>query len=154
MVLSCTICTGVYVLKSLLSLLLILLLQASPLEAEKKIYQIIIKAIFPTKHIVRVWLDNPKAFAAILYLSTIKVVENPQKADILFISKQDSFSKISFNKIIFVNSYKLLKNYQNIAIGGFFWQKGRPNIVFLRRTLQKHHIHLPVKFQKYIEDKL
>ena len=154
MVISCIIYTGVYVLKSLLSLLLILLLQASPLDIEKKIYKIIIKAIFPQKHIVKVWLDNPNAFAAILYLNRVKVVDNPQKADILFISKQDSFSKISFNKIIFVNSYKLLKNYQNIAIGGFFWQKGRPNIIFLRKNLQKHHIHLPVKFQKYIEDKL
>ncbi len=141
-------------MKSLLSLLLLLILQASPLEIEKEIYKIIIGALLPNKKIVKVWIDNPDAFSAILRLHKIRLVQNPQKADILFISKQDSFSKISFKKIIFVNSYTLLKRYQKGVIGGFFWQKGRPNIVFLRKPLQLHHITLPPDLQKYIEDKL
>jgi len=132
----------------------IYLVHASPLEIEKEIYKIIIQSIFPHKKSITIWTDNPKEFDALIRLKNIKFITNPKYADIVFVSRENSFQNIPPKKIIFVNSYILLKKHKNEAIGGFFWQKGRPNIVFLRQNLQIHHINLSPDFQKYIEDEL
>ncbi len=132
----------------------ILFLQASPLDTEKEIYKIIVHAIFPHKQTVTIWFDDPNEFGALMRLKEAVFVQSPEDADMLFVSHEKSFQNIPSHKIIFVNSYSLLKKYQSTAIGGFFWQKGRPNIVFMRKSLQKHHIILPPDLQKYIEDEL
>ncbi|MEA2111948.1 MAG: hypothetical protein U9P71_07875 [Campylobacterota bacterium] len=54
------------------------------------------------------------------------------------------------SKIIFSNKYRLFKQ-SNRVVGAFFWQKGRPNIIFDRERLQKSGIELSDNFQKYIE---
>ena len=134
--------------------LTLLFLYASPLNTEKEIYKIIIHALFPHKQNIKIWFDDPNSFAALLQLKDTVLTQNPKNADMLFISHEKSFHNAPAQKIIFVNNYTLLKKYQNRAIGGFFWQKGRPNIVFMRKSLQKHHIALPPNLQKYIEDEL
>jgi hypothetical protein len=54
------------------------------------------------------------------------------------------------NKPIFTNNYRLFKNFPQI-IGAFFWQKGRPNIIFDAERLKEQNIVLDPSYDKYIE---
>jgi len=55
---------------------------------------------------------------------------------------------------IFVEKYYLLKKFPDKIIGGFFWRKGRPNIIFFRQNLYKFGLHPTKELEPYIEDKL
>ena len=141
-------------MKRLLLIFVVYILQASPLDTEKEIYRILLHSIFPYKKSITIWIDNRKEFEALTYIKELNITKKPYNADILFISDESSLEKIDPKKIIFVNSYSLLKKYQKSVIGGFFWQKGRPNILFLRKSLQRYHINLPLPLYHYIEDEL
>jgi len=137
--------------KSVLLVLLVCFnLYASSIESEKKIYKYLLHSIFPNKNIVKVWVDK-KSKVPVLQNRNTEVVQNKNDADILllFYTKE-----LQTEKILFAGSYKVLKNYKNKAIGGFFWQKGRPNILFLKQNLEKEGVTLPLKLNKYIKEDL
>lgn len=52
--------------------------------------------------------------------------------------------------LLFTTNYLSFINSPD-AIGAFFYQKGRPNIIFREENLKKHNITLPKEFDKYIE---
>lgn len=49
--------------------------------------------------------------------------------------------------------YKLLKVYPN-SVGSFFWQKGRPNIVFIESRLNNHNITIGSEFSAFVEESI
>ncbi len=136
--------------KIVISLLLLpLLLSASSAEYEQKIYQTIFSSLFPQKETLYVWSDTPKNSRLIDNVSLFTKTSDINKADILLLSKDRDIKK---QTPIFVTNYKLLKSYKQSAIGGFYWKKGRPNIVLLKNNLMKNHISIPSHMQKYIEN--
>jgi len=44
--------------------------------------------------------------------------------------------------------------YKKDIVGGFYWQKGRPNILFLKDNIDKYNIKLPSSMKQYIESEL
>jgi len=120
-------------------------------SVEKKIYTHILYSIYPHKAGIKVWSDDKHKQNLLLSIPKVQFVTDPQKADFLIIQHNKN---IQPKGVIFVTDYHLLQHYKNQAIGGFYWQKGRPNILFLRKNLQKHHIKLPKDMQEYIEDTL
>jgi len=137
--------------KILLFLLLPLLLYAGSQELEVKIYTKIASFLFPKRTVIYVWSDAPKTYKILSAIPRVIVVQNEDKADILFVTHDTT---LQTKKMKFVTSYRLLKIYKESAIGGFYWQKGRPNLLFLRKNLQKHHCILPQGMQKYSEDSI
>ena len=131
-------------------LLLSLTLSASSSKSEKKIYGYLLHSIFPAKSTIHVWTDDSKK-KEILNGNDIVVVENLEDADIVFVYHT---KELETKKILFTGSYKLLKRYVDQAIGGFFWLKGRANIVFLKTNLEKEQIKLPQSLEKYIQEDL
>jgi len=132
-------------------LILPLFLLASNINYELKIYDALLSNIFPNKKSIYVWSDSKKREKILSKLKDIKLVSNQNNADILIINNTKN---IISNKLKFATSYKMLKYYKNDAIGGFYWKKGRPNILFLKQNLIKHDISLPNSFNDYIEDSL
>ena len=132
-------------------ILLPLLLQASQLSYEAKIYRLTASVLFPNKKIIYVWTDSDKNSKVLRQIPTVKQVEEIEKADILFVTHR---TDISSKTMKFVTSYKLLKRYKASAIGGFYWKKGRPNILFLDSSVKKYNVKLPESMHKYIEYKL
>lgn len=58
------------------------------------------------------------------------------------------------NKLpIITLKYELLKTYQN-SVGSFFWQKGRPNIVFIAPRLKSQNISVGSKFDAFVEESI
>ena len=104
--------------------------------------------MFQEKSNIKVWSNSQKCQTVLTDTSFI-FVKTPQEADILIVTH---YEKILVDKPIFVRKYHLLQKYKKRAIGGFYWQKGRPNIIFVKKSLDKFDIILPDKFQKYIED--
>jgi len=125
------------------------ILSASTLKTESEIYATILHAIFPHKSTIYIWLDNPEKENVFFLMNDIKIVREKQNADILFIYK--TYNIKADNKKVFANGYLAFKHNKKTIIGGFYWQKGRPNLVFLQKNLQKHHISLPPDLQSYIE---
>ena len=137
--------------KLILLLFVSVLLFASAVDTERKIYSTVLKAIFPHKSVVRLYVDEPERKKVFEKIPFVEMVDDIKKAEIAIISKT---KRLECNCIVFTTNYKMLKLLKNKAIGGFFWQKGRPNIIFLRGNLKKEHIDLPSSFQGYVEDEL
>lgn len=124
---------------------------ASTAEVELKIYKSVLSSMFPNHQVVHVWSDNPKIKKLFQTIENIKIVSEQKDADILMLYKTKC--KVP-DKIIFIGNYALLKQCKDKAVGGFYWQKGRPNLLFLRENLKAHNIVLPKKLEEFIEDKI
>ena len=138
-------------MKKLLILLIFfpLLLSSTQKEYEVKILFAITKAIFPHATTVKVWTDTPKNNNILANVKNVQTVPTIDQADILYITKRRD---IKSDKMKFLTSYKLLKHYKKSALGGFYWKKGRPNILFIKKNLHKYNIKLPTSMSKYIEE--
>ena len=137
-------------------LIVILLISAINLTAsiesvEQKIYASVLKALYGNDKRVAVWTDDQEKRVVLYHINNVKVVKDPQKADILFVYHN---MDINSKKPIFVGSYRLLKHYKDQAIGGFYWQKGRPNLLFLGPNLQKLGMHVDKTLKQYIDEGL
>ena len=117
---------------------------------ELRIYNQVLHALFPHKEVVKVWSDSFQKRKMLARLHNTRLTSDPKNADFLLVTKSEN---LNVNGVLFVTSYHLLKHYKKSAIGGFYWKKGRPNLLFLRENLQKRGLHLPKSFQKYIEDR-
>ncbi len=137
--------------KIILLLLLVPLLFASDIKTEQKIYGLIIHALLPQKTEIRVWTDSQSPTNIFCLIKDVRCVNNPENADFLLLSKKKN---IQTKGIKFATNIQLLEAEKDTIVGGFFWEKGRPNILFLRKNLQKHNITLPKSMQEYIEDEL
>ncbi len=80
----------------------------------------------------------------------ITAVYTCEEADFVVLSTMDQLPAECKEKPLFATRYKIfMKNPE--TIGAFFWQKGRPNIIFHRESLEKHHISLGASYDRYIE---
>ncbi len=84
------------------------------------------------------------------YPGNLNIVTQCAKADLVILSTIKDIPKECLEKILFGTRYSHLKN--SSVIGAFFWQKGRPNILFYKKRLEKNSIELNPKFDKYIEN--
>ena len=131
---------------SLLILILSLCLNANDLTIEKKIYEVIFDAV-SYKANPAVYTDVP---IASLELTTDKFTRTNvcKEADIVIVTK-NTIDARCLKKIILGTRYRHLK--KPYVLGAFFWQKGRPNIVFKRRNLIKKRVNLPKSLQEFVE---
>ncbi len=123
---------------------------SSALEIEKGIYKTILEALFPSKSIVKVWSDEVSKNPLFASIEGVRVVQNKKDADILMLFHTYDIQKS--DQAVFANGYLVLQRNKGNAVGGFYWQKGRPNLVFVKNKLQERGITLPKKLQSYIED--
>jgi len=99
--------------------------------------------------------DTPKVFvyktndALQKYSDGLVLVDICSDTDIVVVSTLQNLPAECSEKIIFGTKYLHLKD--NRVIGAFFWQKGRPNILFYQDRLEDKHIKLDSDFDKYIE---
>jgi len=139
-------------MKSLLILILFCeILFGSKIDTERKIYQHILYALYPDKQNIKVWSDDIQMQSLLSAIPRVQSVSKLSDANLLIITNRKD---IQSDKLKFTTSYPLLLHYEDSAIGGFYWQKGRPNILFLKNNLQKYHITLPKSMHEYIEDTL
>lgn len=129
----------------------ILCAEVSKIDIESQIIERIATSLFP-KQKIAVWGETADQKNSIRQSQKIKEAVNSSDADLIIVSKSLP-QNLSTNTVIITTEYGLLKKDERI-IGAFFWQKGRPNLLFLRPRMQKTNISLSNEFNKYIEDEL
>ena len=133
-------------------LILGLTLNASEKEYATKIIKNIVEVI--DKSNTSVWIDSDDSgVLELLELKQLNVVKTCNNAKVLILSSEKSIPKSCIAKPILVLDYNLLEKHSN-AVSAFFWQKGRPNIVFLKKRLQHFSISLPPTYEKYVEEQI
>ncbi len=126
-------------------------LLGSVFEIEKGIYKTILKALFPSKKIIKVWSDDSSKKELFESIEGIRVVKNRDNADILMLFRTLDINQSS-DQIVFANGYLILQSNKGVVVGGFYWQKGRPNLIFIKNKLKEIDLVLPSNLQNYIED--
>ena len=101
------------------------------------------------KRSVNICIDDKNFVGIKKYTKNLNVV-SCGKADIVFTSKDDNMDKKCKTSLIFSTSYYLYE-HSPMIVGAFFWQKGRPNIIFRQKQLENLGINLPKDFRKYVE---
>ncbi|MEA3370477.1 MAG: hypothetical protein U9Q40_03990 [Campylobacterota bacterium] len=83
------------------------------------------------------------------YPGNLNIVTKCEEADLVILSTTKDIPQECSKKILFGTRYSHLKNSN--VLGAFFWQKGRPNILFYQERLKREKIKLSPSFDKYIE---
>ncbi len=73
-----------------------------------------------------------------------------EASSIIFADNMEQISKNHKARFIFATTYYFYAHTPD-AIGAFFWQKGRPTIIFRKKILEKLNVKLPALFDRYIE---
>ncbi len=113
------------------------------------IYKSILHGLFPSKKIIRIYIDDADKKEIIQETGLpVELIANPDQADLLMLFNT---VEIGVDKPVFAGTYRILKAYPTRAIGGFYWKKGRPTLIFYRHILDRHRLLLPDSLKKYME---
>ena len=112
------------------------------------IFEKIFSAIF-TQDVIPIYA-NTKEYKEVIELSEILRYEVDAK---LVIVTHKGEIPSETNKILFTTDPEILQKYSNV-IGAFYWEKGRPKIIFVRDRLDFFHLSIDPSFEKYMVDSL
>lgn len=112
-------------------------------SSESSIIKVIFQALYQKQNITVFVSDETKTI--IVKEAGFSVATLCSKADIVY---TNSILENCTNKPIFTDNYPLFKENTNV-IGAFYWSKGRPNIMFSSKRMEKFNMGLPTSLQKY-----
>ena len=122
------------------------------MELESKIIKKIAKISVKQKVVLfipKITKNEMKFYSKLFTLSN-----SCEEANFIFVKKNIGNINLCKNKpgkLYFTNNYKKLLNNKDY-FGAFFWSKSRPNIVFIKKRLDKMLISLPNTYQQFVED--
>ena len=123
------------------------------IELEAKIISNI--AIASSKNEVKLFIPRITSTEKNIYSTFFTLVSTCDDANFVFVKRNfeiDSLCEDKMNdKLFFTNNYQKLLNKDKF-IGAFFWNKSRPNIIFIKNRLAKQNIKLSNDYEKFIED--
>lgn len=85
-------------------------------------------------------------------LETITLVSSCEEAE-LVVTRQTQTEQGCDRKPAIVLSYRAFKNRQD-AVGAFFWQKGRPTVVYSKTRLDAFGLIVSDDLKKYVVEQL
>lgn len=88
----------------------------------------------------------------VTYLSRSNTVNACSDSDIAIVSSPTQVQGCK-NQIVLVTKYNLLNMIPD-AVGAFYWQKGRPNLVFIRSRLIEKRVKLASEYTKLIDEQV
>lgn len=88
-----------------------------------------------------------------IYSKFFILSDSCQEANFVFVKKQVNINRLcqEKNKLFFTNNYQVLLSDERY-FGAFFWNKSRPNIVFVKERLETKSIELSPEYVQFIED--
>ncbi len=116
------------------------------IETAAKIYDKLFYAVFKKENI-KVYVNDDEYKRMILSSQYLKLAEKIENSEIVIITKEEEIKEIK-DKVAFCVEKDLLENNTNI-IGAFYWNKGSPEIVFIKERLEKYNLNLLESFKKY-----
>jgi len=128
------------------------LLQASEYAIAAQIIDKTLFSLFPTHENVTTWANTPKHKEIIKHSTKMQPAVSPEEAQFHLVDSHVP-ETTSDNSILFSTDIELFYNDARV-IGAFYWQKGRPNLIFLQQRLEQYGLKLSSEFNPYIEDSL
>lgn len=129
-------------------------------ESTLKIYHHVFAAFIPNSTI-HVFTNDEEYKRVFAFSKRMTLEADVQNADIALITNHAALraalmQKESIEKkniILFVTDYHLLKRSEDV-VGAFYWRKGRSQLLFIQKRLDKKGIVLPAEFKRFTVDKL
>jgi len=135
-------------LKILLAFILVIsfkaLSQEDPIQVEVRLLEKVLSDITQKQLIYVCIYDSEKIQYIQKYCTKIHIT-NCEKADIIIADKEVPYN----DKPVVALNEEILKKLKN-AIGGLYWKKGRPQLIFLEDRLKKFDIQLPSEYNRFI----
>ncbi len=125
---------------------------AGNLSVEQRLINKVLRALSPSAPPRKIYYEGAYLPEIFRNNPEVRLVSDPRNAQII-VANRVAEKLERYHKPILVLQYRLLKSY-SLAVGAYFWQKGRPNIVMIRQRLQRMRIRLPHDFERYIETTL
>ena len=116
------------------------------IETASKIYDKLFYAIFKKENI-KVYVNDNEYKKMILSSEYLKLTDKIEDSEIVIITKKEEIKEIK-DKIAFGTEKDFLEIDANI-IGAFYWNKGVPEIIFIKKKLEKNNLKLLEGFEKY-----
>lgn len=137
--------------KLFFGLILFLLIQSHYLfsfdiDTASKIYDKLFYAVFK-KEDIKVYVNDDEYKKMILSSQYLKLTQKIEDSDIIIITKVEEINDIK-DKVAFSVEKEFLDQNTNI-IGAFYWNKGNPEIIFIKDRLEKYNLNLLESFKKY-----
>ena len=105
---------------------------------------------FVKKDIIYLFCENKSCENLKAKKGKIIFVSNARDADIVFSKNASEYKSLCGRTWLFSLSYKDYKKAR-CSIGVFFWQKGRPNIIFNQKLIEKFNVNLPPSYHQFVE---
>jgi len=142
-------------------LLPLLFLTATPvwssergIQLEQQIMNRILRALTGKQASIHVYYAGTRLPKSLLKNPEVILTARPENADVVLVDSRRADARLThLHKPILTLDYGALRDYPN-AVGAYFWQKGRPNIIMIRARLDRERIRLPAEFDRYIEDSI
>lgn len=132
-------------------IILILLLLFAFLNAKDnltlELYKKVLTSIFHSQTI-KVYTDS-ETREILQQSSKFEIVDSCDKSVAVLVGKFSKLSTICKDKPLFSTDYRGFKNTPN-SFGAYYWRKGRPQLKFKRKVLDKFHLSLPTTLERYI----
>jgi hypothetical protein len=142
--------------KLLLLLILPWALWAMDDASTLKLYSRIISELASPK--AKVFVDSEE-LAEVLKKS-FEIVSEPVQADIAIVTSEKEAKKLAgkiatmpCKPVVFATSYRLMKDYDFI-VGALFWKKGRAQLLFIKKRLERCELDLSKDLRRYTVDEL
>jgi hypothetical protein len=143
---------GVFLVKVLpLCILFTIQAMSFDIDTASKIFNKIFTAIF-SKQIIYVYSPNPDYIEVVHKAENLDLTQDIIHADIVLLTNTEELAKAQ-NRLAFTVNLTVLKEGKRV-IGAFYWEYGRPKIVFIRKRLEYYDITLAKPFEKYIVEEL
>ena len=117
-------------------------------QYELKLYETILPVLFQQKKL-KVYADN-KSKEVLLNSRLFSVTSHCKQAELLLGKNFTNLDRQCMEKPLFATDYKSFKNFEN-SFGAFYWRKGRPQIKFNLKLIQKFKLYLPQNMKKYAQ---
>ena len=121
------------------------------IDLEAKIIAKIAKSSIKDK--IKLFIPNISNVERNVYSKYFILGENCESSNFIFVKKSDD--SLNFcskkDKLFFTNNYRRLLSDKKFY-GAFFWNKSRPNIVFIKKRLDDNHIELPKNYEQFVEN--
>jgi len=118
-------------------------------EIENKIIMNMIRSLTDQTHIT-IYTDSQR-IKNLLRGNQIGFAASCKTANVAILASKSI--KNCNNIPIITLKYALLKIYPS-SVGSFFWQKGRPNIVFIESRLNNQNISISREFSAFVEESI
>jgi hypothetical protein len=120
-------------------------------DTASKIFNKIFTAVFSKKTIF-VYSSSDAYVGVVNKAENLTLTQNIMSADIVLLTNTQELVN-SNNQLAFTTNLSVLREGESV-IGAFYWEYGRPKIVFVKKRLDYHHIKLAKSFEKYIVEEL